>query len=264
MLTPNRQSVNDRAITRKSDAQRQQGLDAVKNKRARPTTKARIATLNVGTLTGKSREIAAMMTQRGIDILYAYRRQNGQEVKQEGKQETLAMGVSYTTQEGKNQKNGVAICLSNKWLENYVVTVTRTSDRIVSLKLLTRGKTYNIFSVYPPQQGCESEENDVFWNQLEEVIEGIPSTEELIVAGDMNGHVGRERGVFERWHGGKTVGGRNEEGERILRMAQTCDLALVNTFYTQTDQKLVTYKSGGNATVIDYITVRRTHLGWDV
>ena len=232
MLTPNRQSVNDRAITRKSDAQRQQGLDAVKNKRARPTTKVRIATLNVGTLTGKSREIAAMMTQRGIDIL-CLQETKWTGGKAGGKARDIGDGCKLYYAGGKKPKNGVAICLSNKWLEN-VVTVTRTSDRIVSLKLLTRGKTYNIFSVYAPQQGCESEEKDVFWNQLEEVIGGIPSTEELIVAGDMNGHVGRERGVFERWHGGKTVGGRNEEGERILRMAQTYDLALVNTFYTQT------------------------------
>ena len=44
-------------------------------------------------------------------------------------------------------------------------------------------------------------------------------------------------------------------------MAQIHNLALINTFFTQTEEKLITYRSGGNATVIDYITTRRTQLG---
>ena len=55
---------------------------------------------------------------------------------------------------GKKPRNGVAICLSSKWLKS-VVTVKRTSDRIVALELLTPGRIYNIISVYAPQQGCD-------------------------------------------------------------------------------------------------------------
>jgi exonuclease III len=219
----------------------------------------RIGTLNTGTLTGKSREIADMMTKRGIDIL-CLQETKWTGGKAGGKARDIGDGCKLYYAGGERPRNGVAICLSNKWMES-VVTVKRTSDRIISLKLLTPGKTYNIISVYAPQQGCDPEEKDLFWNLLDEVVREIPSTEELIVAGDMNGHVGRDREAFERWHGGKTVGERNVEGERVLGMAQAYDLALVNTFYTQSDEKLITYKSGGNATVIDYITVRRTQLG---
>ena len=67
--------------------------------------------------------------------------------------------------------------------------------------------------------------------------------------------------MFERWHGGMSVGAKNEERERILTMAQTHNLARINTFYTQTEEKLIIYRSGGNATVIDYVTTRRTQLG---
>lgn len=259
MQEPNSISANDRASPRKSDAQRQQSLDAVRSKRARPTTRMRIATLNIGTLTGKSRELSAIMTHRNIDILCI------QETKWTGGKSggtawDIGDGCKLYYAGGKRPRNGVGICLSSGWQES-VVSVVRTSDRVVSLKLLTPGKTYNIISVYAPQQGCDPEEKERFWNQLEEVMDGVPSTEEMVVAGDLNGHVGQDRGVFERWHGGKTLGPRNEDGERILKMAQTYDMALVNTFFMQEKEKMITYKSGGHETVIDYINVRRGQLG---
>ena len=43
--------------------------DAVTNKREGQNRQVRIALLNLGTLTSKSREIAAVMTARRIDIL---------------------------------------------------------------------------------------------------------------------------------------------------------------------------------------------------
>ena len=43
-------------------------------------------------------------------------------------------------------------------------------------------------------------------------------------------------------------------------MAQAFDLAIVNTFYSKLREHLLTYKSGGKATVIDYIMVRRENL----
>ena len=52
-----------------SDAQRLDDLaDPVKSMRAR-STKIKLATLNIGKLTAKSREIADMMMRRNIDIL---------------------------------------------------------------------------------------------------------------------------------------------------------------------------------------------------
>ena len=48
-----------------------------------------------------------------------------------------------------------------------------------------------------------------------------------ILAGDLNGHVGESQIGFERWHGGFSIGERNEEN--ILHLAQAFDLAIVNT-----------------------------------
>ena len=56
----------------------------------------------------------------------------------------------------------------------------------------------NIISVYDPQQGCSEDEKDFFWHQLNCILAGIPDGVELIVAGDLNGHVRRDREGMER------------------------------------------------------------------
>lgn len=94
-----------------------------------------------------------------------------------------------------------------------MIETTRKSDRIMAMRLVIQDKTYNIVTSYAPQQGCEEEEKQRFWNQLAQAINNIPHTEELILAGDLNGHVGIDREEYVRWHGGKTRGKRNEEGK---------------------------------------------------
>ncbi|XP_046844904.1 uncharacterized protein LOC124438748 [Xenia sp. Carnegie-2017] len=130
----------------------------------------RVATLNIGTLTGKSREIADMMKRRRIDILCLQEtRWTGG--KSGGKERNIRDSYKLYYSGGGKPKNGVAKCLSEEWQD----------------------KTFNIVTAYAPQQGCEEDEKQRFWNQLEEVTTNVKETEQLIVAGDLNGHIGRER-----------------------------------------------------------------------
>ena len=52
-------------------------------------------------------------------------------------------------------------------------------------------------------------------------------------------------------------GMKNEEEERVLEMAQTYDLALLNTFLEKKEEHLTKFESGGNRAVIDYRAIRR-------
>ena len=111
--------------------------------------------------------------------------------------------------------------------------------------------------------GCTDQEKDLFWEELDEMLQQIPDTEHVIIiyiAGYMNGHIGANREGFECWHGGNGYGQLNEEGRVILQCAQMFDLAICNTFYNKTDEHLFTYSSGNTASVIDYILVRIDNL----
>ena len=92
------------------------------------------------------------------------------------------------------------------------------------------------------------------------MLQQIPDTEHVIIAGDMNGNIGANREGFERWHGGNGYGQLNEEGRVILQCAQMFDIAICNTFYNKKVEYLITYRSGKTASDIDYILVRRDNL----
>ena len=88
------------------------------------------------------------------------------------------------------------------------------------------------------------------------MLQQIPDTEHVVIAGDLNCHIGASRERFERWHGDNGYGQLNEEGRVILQCAQMFDLAIC----IKKDDHLITYRSGNTASVIDYILVRRDNL----
>jgi hypothetical protein len=48
-----------------------------------------------------------------------------------------------------------------------------------------------------------------FWENLKDMVRGVPSTEKLFIERDLNGHVGTTRWEFKRVHGGFGYGDQN-------------------------------------------------------
>ena len=87
-----------------------------------------------------------------------------------------------------------------------------------------------VVSVYAPQCGCTEAKREAFYDELDDVIRSAPEGDYITVAGDFNGHVGQDRKGFERVHGGRGFGRRNQEGERIVELAEAHDLAIATPF----------------------------------
>ena len=81
----------------------------------------------------------------------------------------------------------------------------------------------------------------------------------VLVAGDLNGHVGKTADGYEGVHGGFGYGNRNPEGERILEFCDATNMVIANTLFRKRDSRLVTYQSGNSSSQIDYILVRDAH-----
>ncbi|KAK3520920.1 hypothetical protein QTP86_009259 [Hemibagrus guttatus] len=88
-----------------------------------------------------------------------------------------------------SKRNGVGVVLKEEFVRN-VLEVKRVSDRVMSLKLEIEGVMLNVVSGYAPQVGCELEEKERFWSELDEVMESIPTGERVVIGADFNGHVG--------------------------------------------------------------------------
>ncbi|KAK3549329.1 hypothetical protein QTP70_034557 [Hemibagrus guttatus] len=220
---------------------RSRGGRRVRRQRERRKGKSvglRIGTLNVGTMTGKGRELADVMERRKVDILCV------QETRWKGsKARSIGAGFKLFYYGVDSKRNGVGVVLKEEFVRN-VLEVKRVSDRVMSLKLEIEGVMLNVVSGYAPQVGCELEEKERFWSELDEVMESIPTGERVVIGADFNGHVGEGNTGDEEVMGKFGVKERNLEGQMVVDFAKRMDMGVVNTYFQKREEHRVTYKSG--------------------
>ncbi|KAK3528717.1 hypothetical protein QTP70_009951 [Hemibagrus guttatus] len=202
----------------------------------------------------KGRELADMMERRKVDILCV------QETSWKGsKARSIGAGFKLFYYGVDSKRNGVGVVLKEEFVRN-VLEVKRVSDRVMSLKLEIEGVMLNVVSGYAPQVGCELEEKERFWSELDEVMESIPTGERVVIGADFNGHVGEGNTGDEEVMGKFGVKERNLEGQMVVDFAKRMDMGVVNTYFQKREEHRVTYKSGGRSTQVDYILCRRGNL----
>ena len=201
----------------------------------------RVGTLNIGTMTGRGKELADMMERRNVDILCL------QETKWKGSKERNIGGGSKIFYNGADgRKNGIGIVLREELAES-VLEVKRVSDRLMVMKLEVNGSILNIVSTYAPQANNSMEEKNDFWEDLDGLIESISKEERIVLGADLNGHVGKGNIGDEEIMGRYGAGTRNKEGSMVVDFGKRMDLAIVNTYFKKKDEHRVTHKIGGKS-----------------
>ncbi|XP_068227755.1 uncharacterized protein [Palaemon carinicauda] len=258
LMTARAYPVGNAQIHRPNSARNRQGLlqsGRLQLKKRAPKS-IRIGTLNVGTMTGRGREVVDMMERRKVQILCVQEtRWKGNKAKEIGAGYKLFF-YSGCTERGRN---GVGIILTGK-LKSCVLEVKRLNDRIMRMKLEWDGEILNVISVYASQTGCPEEEKDDFWRQLDQEMINVPNEELLMIGGDLNCHVGRNSQGRERIHRGWALGDRNQDGERVMDFAVAFDMAVFNAFFEKQPKYLTTYKSCEQESQIDFVLGRRVYL----
>ena len=219
----------------------------------------RAASLNVGTMNGRSAEVVETLTRRKIDLCSLQEhRWNGELRKDQTRWLTGRNSrMKFFWAANSDGLGGVGILLAEKWAK-HVFDVKRPSARILKLQLIVGKQIHTFIALYAPQANLSKAEKDIFYDDLQSTIMGVPPSEELILLGDWNGHVGASSCCYEGVHGGHGYGTRNGEGDRILEFALANDLLVGNTLFVKRESHLVTYSSGGNRTQVDYILYRRS------
>nr|XP_016514495.1 PREDICTED: craniofacial development protein 2-like [Nicotiana tabacum] len=129
------------------------------------------------------------------------------------------------------------------------------------IKLVVGGFTLNIISAYAPQAGMDEEVKRHFWEDLDEMVRGIPHTEKLFIGGDFNGHIGTTSRGYDDVHGGFGFGDRNGGGTYLLDFARAFDLMIANSSFPKKREHLVTFRSSVGETQIDYLLCKKSDRG---
>ena len=154
---------------------------------------------------------------------------------------------------------GVGVLVASELVDR-IIRVERISDRVIAVDLVIGEQIVKVVSCYAPQTGRSQIEKDELWRQVEGVIMNTDINQEVIIGGDMNGHVGQVANGFHEAHGNIGYGTRNAEGDRILEFAEAMGYVVTNTLFKKRQSHLVTYESsGGNKTAVYMILIKREH-----
>jgi len=134
----------------------------------------RLASWNIGSLTGKSLELVKSLHRCRISIACV------QETKWVGAKVREVDGYKLWYLGSLKARNEVEI-LVEKELVDFVVEVRRKSDRIMAIKVLVGSEFLNVVSVYAPQISLPEDINRLFWEELDMVIQEIPRSGKLFI-----------------------------------------------------------------------------------
>ncbi|ESO05448.1 hypothetical protein HELRODRAFT_184200, partial [Helobdella robusta] len=140
-----------------------------------------------------------------------------------------------------------------------VLEVRRRSNGVIVVVMVFGKVIVRVISGYAPQQSRKEEEKDRFYDDVSDEIGQAGLNEFVVLLGDLNGHVGADADGYEGVHGGWGYGIRNEEGRRVLELADAHSMVVGNTWFTREPARLITYRSGEHRSMIDYILVRAKH-----
>ncbi|XP_059298195.1 uncharacterized protein LOC132050872 [Lycium ferocissimum] len=192
---------------------------------------------------GKSIELVKILKERKINIACV------QETKSVGPKAKEVDGYKLWFSGKSKYRNGVGI-LVDRELRDQVVEVRRVTDRMMSIKVVVEGLTLNIISAYAPQAGLGEEEKRRFWEDLDELVGGIPPTEKLFVGGG-----------YDNVHGGFGFRDMNGGGVSLLDLARAFGLVIANSSFPKKEEHLVTFRSSVAKTHIDFLLFRKDDKG---
>ena len=124
--------------------------------------------------------------------------------------------VYYCGQESL-KRNGVAIIV-NRRVQNAVLGCNFKNDRMISVHF--QGKPFNIMviQVYAVMRNAEEAEVELFYEDLQDLIELTPKKDVLFFIGDWNTKVGNQEtpGVTGKFG----LGVQNEAGQRLIEFTK--------------------------------------------
>jgi|GEM_PF-4699558 len=156
--------------------------------------------------------------------------------------------------------------------ENYKVAFTPISDRICFMTFLDeQGNKHKIINAHAhtlPNSEKDPRIRQIFYDELENIINTVGQSEILTVVGDFNAKTGTGYELYKENMGKFGKGNLNSNGEYLLNFANNNQLILTNTLFNHKmahrstwvcPERNITIRKNPIRNQIDYILVRIKH-----
>ena len=111
------------------------------------------------------------------------------------------------------------------------------------ISVRSQGKQFNIrvIQVYVPTSNAEEAEVELFYGELQDLLELTSQTDVLFIIGDWNAKVGSQETPAVTGKFG--LGMQNKAGQRLIEFCQENALVIANTLFQQHKRRLYTWTS---------------------
>lgn len=156
--------------------------------------------------------------------------------------------------------------LIKKHLKNCIQEFISVSDRLAVLNINLPGHKHltSIIQVHAPTELSKQEVKATFYNKLRETIEKSHDT--LLLIGDLNAQLGKQKSGEGKFLGPFTQGKRNDNGQKLLNLVQEHNLFIMNSFYNKKYNNKWTWISpnGKVKNEIDFLITNKPKIFMDV
>ena len=223
--------------------------------------KIRMATWNVRSLkqNGKLENVIQEMERMEVDIMGISETFYKEDFKKRvGLPDSQSNYVLINAGSDDNRK-GVAFVYKGKLEKNYE-SHQCVSNRIILLKMKTKPRKTTFIQVYAPTEDADNVNKQEFYEDLRSTVrQNWKHGERLVVMGDFNSKVGKER--EENIVGPYGLGERNENGDLMVDFCREFGLVVTNTWNEQRVEERHTWISpdGRTRNQIDYILIDKRY-----
>lgn len=155
--------------------------------------------------------------------------------------------------------------LVKKYYSKCIQSFTGISERIAQLNInLPDYETISIIQIYAPTEVAPKDIKDSFYEDLEKTLASAHKT--IVLMGDFNGQIGERLPNEDRILGQFSTGKRNNNGQRLVNLAQAHNLKILNSFFKKNTNKKWTWISpdGNVKNEIDFIISNKPQFFKDV
>ncbi|XP_065320651.1 craniofacial development protein 2-like [Gordionus sp. m RMFG-2023] len=157
----------------------------------------------------------------------------------------------YSSGTTSNNWSGVAFFISKR-LCKYVDKFVPISERCCLLYLNTCFRQTILVNVYAPPR---RNERLAFLDDLENIVNSLPRSRNLIILGDLNTRIGKDDSfIRDGVIGNATLSQLNSDDSRkLLEMCRSINLKVENTFFSHSELNTLTFSRNNIKSQIDFI-----------